>query len=423
MQTAREISENRTMHGIAVALLTEDRERLSELQNRLEATRLGRAVFTSVGFPTGPTDAILRQIQDRRAEVVIVDISAENPQRAIKTIELLQANTMQLAIFANGSMQQPTTIVAAMRAGAGEYLDQDAGPEALLEALTRFSSNLTRARGGAGKARIFTLLSAKGGAGATTAAVNTALALQQTHGNVVLVDFAPVGHAQLHLNLRPSFGVRDALENLHRLDASLLDGLMTNARDGLHLLAGTQQPYPSTPTPAELARLFDVLVNHYRYVVIDASSRLDPVTRVLSDLSNAVLMVAQTDVVSLWSASRIHAFLEEGAGRNRVRLVLNRYKKIPGLSDEDIEDSTHCKVLWKLPNAFHAISPAIDNGAPVVLQEGQEISRSFRALAAALAEASSTPEDGLDLVYDQEKSDSRKKAAGRLIVSPARAGQ
>ncbi len=411
------------MHGIAVALLTENREHLSELQRRVEDTRLARTVFSNVGFPAGPTDSILRQIQDLRVEVVVIDISVENPQPAIRAIELIQANTLQLAIFANGTMQQPTTIVASMRAGAGEYLDDSTGSEALLEALTRFSSNRTRTRGGVGKARIFTFLSAKGGAGATTAAVNTAVALQQSHGNVVLVDFAPVGHAQLHLNLRPSFGVPDALENLHRLDASLLDGLMTTCKDGLHLLAGPQQPYPSLPTPAELARLFDLLANHYRYVVVDASSRLDSTTRLLSDLSNAVLMVAQTDVVSLWSAGRIHAFLEEGAGRNRLRMVLNRYKKIPGFTDEDVEHSTRCKVLWKIPNAFQAVSPAIDHGIPVVLQDGQEISRSFRALAAALADASSNAEGGLDLVYAQEKNDGKKKVPGRLVISPARAGQ
>jgi pilus assembly protein CpaE len=422
MQTPREISENRAMHGIAVALLTEDHEHLSELQDRVEATRLARVVFTNVGFPTGPTDSILRQIQDLSAEVVVVDISAGKPQAAIKAIELIQANTLQLAIFANGNLQQPTTIVASMRAGAGEYLDDSAGTEALLEALTRFSSNRTRTRGGVGKARIFTFLSAKGGSGATTAAVNTAVALQQAHGSVVLVDFAPVGHAQLHLNVRPSFGVPDALQNLHRLDVSLLDGLMTTAKDGLHLLAGPQQPYPSLPTPAELARLFDLLVNHYRYVVVDASSRLDATTRLLSDLSNAVLMVAQTDVVSLWSAGRIHAFLEEGTGRNRLRMVLNRYKKIPGFTDEDVENATRCKVLWKVPNAFQAVSPAIDHGTPVVLQEGQEVSRSFRALAAALAEAASTPEGGLDLVYAQEKTAVKQKAPSRLVITPVRAG-
>jgi pilus assembly protein CpaE len=423
MQTPREISENRTMHGIAVALLTEDREHLLELQRRVEATHLGRAVFSNVGFPSGSTDSILRQIQDLRAEVVIVDISAENPQAAIRAIELIQANTLQLAIFANGSMLQPTTIVASMRAGAGEYLDDSTGTEALLEALTRFSSNRTRTRSGVGKARIFTFLSAKGGAGATTAAVNTAVSLQETYGSVVLVDFAPIGHAQLHLNLRPNFGVPDALENLHRLDASLLEGLMTISKDGLHLLAGPQQPYPSLPAPAELARLFDLLANHYRYVVVDASSRLDSTTRLLSDLSNAVLMVAQTDVVSLWSANRIHAFLEEGTGHNRLRMVLNRYKKIPGFTDEDVEHSTRCKVLWKIPNAFQAISPAIDHGTPVVLQEGLDVSRSFRAFATALAEASPTAEGGLDLVYAQEKADSKKKSPGRMLITPVRAGQ
>ncbi len=411
------------MHGIAVALLSEDQERLSELQGRLEATRLGRIVYSHVGFPAGPTDSILRQIQDLRAEVVLIDIASANSQPAIQAIELIQANTLQLAIFAIGPMQQPTTIVAAMRAGAGEYLDYTAGSEALLEALTRYSSNRTRTRGGAGKARIFTFLSAKGGAGATTAAVNTAIALQQSQGQVVLVDFAPVGHAQLHLNLRPSFGVPDALQNLHRLDVSLLDGLMTTAPNGLHLLAGPQQPYPSVPTPAELARLFDLLANHYRFVVVDASSRLDSTTRLLADLSNAVLLVAQTDVVSLWSAARMHSFLEEGAGRDRLRIILNRYKKIPGFTDEDVQQATRCKVLWKIPNAFQAISPAIDHGSPVVLQDSLEVSRSFHALAAALAEASSTADGGLDLVYGEEKADARKKAPGRLVISPARAGQ
>ena len=370
------------MHGIAVALLTEDREHLSALQIRLEATRLGRAVFSNVGFPVGPTDAILRQLQDSRAEVVIVHIPQQDPQRAVRAIELIRATTLQIAIFANGEMTPPASIVASMRAGAGEYVDNSAGSDALLEALTRYASSRNRAPGSAGKARVFTFLSAKGGAGCTTAAVNTAVALQQSHGDVVLVDFAPIGHASLHLNLRPQFGVADALQNLHRMDVSLLDGLMTATPEGLHLLAGPQQPYPTEPTPGELARLFDLLVNHYRFVIVDASSRMDATTRLLSDLSNAVLMVAQTDVVSLWSAGRIHAFLEEGTGRDRLRIVLNRYKKIPGFSDDDVKQVTRCTVLWKIPNAFHAVSPAIDQGKPVVLQESSEISRSYRALAA-----------------------------------------
>jgi pilus assembly protein CpaE len=419
MQTPREISENRAMHGIAVALLSEDRELLSALRDRLQATRLGNEVFSHVGFPINATDTIIRQLQESRAEVVIVDVPSRDAQRAIRAIELIRSTTQQIAIFATGDMSQPANIVASMRNGAGEYLDRSAGHEVLLEALTRYSSARTRALGGSGKARVFTFLSAKGGSGCTTAAVNTALALQKSHGDVVLLDFAPIGHAALHLNLRPQFGVLDALQNLHRLDVSLLDGLMTTTKEGLHLLAGPQQPYPSDPTPGELARLFDLLVNHYRFVVVDASSRLDPTTRLLSDLSNAVLVVAQTDVVSLWCAGRIHSFLEEGTGRDRIRMVLNRYKKIPGFGDEDVQQVTNCKVLWKVPNAYHVISPSIDHGSPVVLQEGPEISRSYRGLAAALAEASSSTDDS-DLVYGPEGSPQR--GPGRLRLSPLRSG-
>ena len=115
------------MHGIAVALLTEDQDQLSALQSRLEATRLGRAVFSHVGFPTGTTDAILREIQDSRAEVVIVDISPRDAQRAIRAIELIKATTLQIGIFANGEMTQPASIVASMRAGAGGRPDISGG--------------------------------------------------------------------------------------------------------------------------------------------------------------------------------------------------------------------------------------------------------------------------------------------------------
>jgi pilus assembly protein CpaE len=411
------------MHGIAVTLLTEDKERLSLLQHCLDGTQMGRIVFSHVGFPTSATDPVLRQIQDVRTEVVLVDIDPENGQRAISAIELVHSTTSDIAIFAIGEMSHPQSIVSAMRAGAREFVERKITPEVLVEAFTRFATSRSRTRATAGRARVFTVTNAKGGAGATTVAVNLAIALQESHGGVLLVDFAPLGHAALHLNSRPAFGVTSALQNLHRLDASLLEGLMTPCKSGLQLLAGTEIPHSLVPTAAELARLFDLLVSHFRHVIVDCSNRVDQVARLLCDLSNAVLLVAQTDVVSLWSANRIRTFLEEGAGHDRVRLVLNRYKKIPGFTDEDIEKATNCKLLWKLPNNYQSIAPAIDKGVPVALQDNQDIGRSFRALATALAQASPSAEGSLDLAYQHDKADPKKKASGRLLISPLRAGQ
>ena len=410
------------MHGIAVTLLTEDKERLAVLQQRLETTQIGRNVFGHVGFPASATDPVLRQIQDVRAEIVLVDIDPQNAQRAIHAIELIHSTTSDIVVFAIGAMNNPETIVSAMRAGAREYLERTASSESMVEAFSRFSTSRGKTRTTAGRARVFAVTNAKGGSGATTVAVNTAIALQELHSGVLLVDFANLGHAALHLNVRPTFGMTDALQNLHRMDTSLLQGLMTSCKNGLQLLAGPQQPQVVAPTVAELAGLFDLLVAHFRYVVVDCSNRVDDTARVLCDLSNAVLLVAQADVVSLWSAGRMRSFFDEGTGRDRVRLVLNRYKKIPGFTDEDVETATNCKILWKVPNNHQAIAPAIDKGAPVAFHESVDVGRSFRGLAALLAEASPTSEGSLDLAYQADKSE-KKKPARTLLISPARAGQ
>jgi pilus assembly protein CpaE len=401
------------MAGIALSFLSEEKDRLVVLQNRLDSAEASRIVFSHSAFPSSATDPILRQIQDVRSEVVLIDIDPSHPQRAIAAIELIHATTSDVVIFASGEMTNPATIVSVMRAGAREYLDRNATTEAIAEAFARYTTARNKARASSGRARVISITNAKGGAGATTVAVNTAVALQETKGNVLLVDFAPVGHTAIHLNVRPTFGLSDALQNLHRMDASLLEGLMTECKGGLRLLAGSQQPFFAVPAAAELARLFDLLVMHFRYVVVDCSNRVDQTARMLCDLSSAMLIVAQTDVVSLWSAGRIRTFLEEG-GQEKVRLILNRYKKIPGFTDDDVEKATDTKLLWKIPNNFQAISPAIDKGQPVAFNDSQEIGRSYRALAATLAGAPSNAEGGLTLTPQTSK------ATGRLL-SPLRA--
>ena len=231
-----------------------------------------------------------------------------------------------------------------------------------------------------------TALLGTGGVGKTTVAVNLALALQSAHGNTALVDLAPLGHTALHMNLKPLFSVTDAIRNLHRLDSSLLESFMTRHGGGLQLLAGPNIPVAVEPSTAEFARLFDMLVGHFRYVVIDASTRLDPTIRLVCNLSQTVLMVVNADVAALWSASRVQQYLGETGGREKVNLVLNRFRKIPGFSETDAEAAAGVKLLWKIPNQYFAVSSAIDRGVPVVAQNYTEIGRAFTGLAARLTE-------------------------------------
>jgi DNA-binding NarL/FixJ family response regulator len=108
----------------------------------LQATGLGREVFSHLGFPISATDTIIRQLQESHAEVVIVEVLLQSAERAIRAIELIRATT-QIAIFVSGDTTRPANTVASMRNDASGYFDCSAGDEALLEALARFSASRT----------------------------------------------------------------------------------------------------------------------------------------------------------------------------------------------------------------------------------------------------------------------------------------
>jgi pilus assembly protein CpaE len=377
---------SRIMPELSVVIVAADGEQRAVLQVLVDGTSVARAVHTTGNFPVAGTDPVARRIQSANPDVILVDIPADNAVMALRTIELLHQELPESALFAIGSMSQPHVIVNAMRSGAREYIERPTTTTDLLEAFVRLTAAQRRVHREGARGKVFTVVNAKGGSGATTIAVNLALALQSAHGNVALVDIAPLGHASLHMNLKPLFSVADAIRNLHRLDSSLLESFMTRHSDGLQLLAGTNTPLVVEPSTAEFARLFDMLVNHFRYVVVDASSRMDGTTRLVCNLSEMVLLVAHADVASLWSAARVQQYLGETGGRERVRLVLNRFRKIPGFSESDAEAAAGVKLLWKVPNQYFAVSTAIDRGIPLMQQNHTEIARSFTGLAALLTE-------------------------------------
>jgi pilus assembly protein CpaE len=374
------------MPELSVVIVAQDSEQRAVLQILVDGTTVARVVHTCASYPTAASDPVMRRVQTAGPEVVLVDVPADNPSAALHAMELMQQELPGSALFAVGSLAQPQVIVNAMRSGAREFIERPTTTTDLLEAFVRLTTAQRKGHKEKARGRVFTVVNAKGGSGATTAAVNLALALQGEHGQTALVDIAPLGHAALHMNLKPLFNVGDAIRNLHRLDSSLLESFMTRHGGGLQVLAGANMPSAVEPSPAEFAKLFDLMAGHFRYVVVDASSRMDATTRLTCNLSQMVLLVAHADVASLWSASRVQQYLGETGGRERVQLVLNRFRKIPGFSEADAEAASGIKLLWKIPNQYFAVSTAIDRGIPLMNQNHTEIARSFIGLAARLTE-------------------------------------
>lgn len=369
------------MPELSVAIFATDNDQRAVLQVLVDGTSVAHTVCSTSSFPLTATDPLLRRTQGFAPDVVLVDIPEDGIAGALRSVELIHQELPNSAVFAVGSMAQPHLIVSAMRAGVREYLERPTTTTDLLEAFVRLTSARRKPGRESTRGKVFTVVNAKGGSGATTVAVNLALALEEINPSTALVDLSPLGHCALHLGLKPPFTISDAITNLHRLDSALLESFMARHDRGLQILAGAPTLIPIEPSASDYARLFDMIVEMFHYIVVDASSRLDSATRLASNLSEKILLVAHADVASLWSAGRVSQYLGESGSRDRFALVLNRYRKVAGFNEAETEAAIGAPVLWRIPNQYFAISAAIDRGVPLMLARNSELARSITGLA------------------------------------------
>jgi pilus assembly protein CpaE len=232
-------------------------------------------------------------------------------------------------------------------------------------------------------------MGAKGGVGASTIAVNLGVQLiQSTKKRVVLLDFArPVGHIPLLLDLQPRFTIRDATDNLERLDDHFLAGLLLQHKSGLEVLAGPAQLGQWQQIPvASLVRVVNVVQSTADFVIMDYGSCYSPEWNPLLKLARMVLLVAEPNVPSLWSLERVLAALNS-AGRDPdwVRIVVNRWDRKDDQTLATVERNLKRSIFARLPNDFRSASEAINTGKPLSGNGKNSLSSELRSLAGHLA--------------------------------------
>src|ERR1700719_2373545 len=158
------------MPELSFVIVAADNEQRAVLQVLVEGTSVARTVHTHAIFPVAATDPLLQRIQSTKADVVLVDIPADNAIQALRAIELLHQELPALALFAIGSISQPQVIVGSMRAGAREFIERPTTTTDLLEAFVRLTAVPRKGRQEGIRGKVFSVINAKGGNGATTVA-------------------------------------------------------------------------------------------------------------------------------------------------------------------------------------------------------------------------------------------------------------
>jgi pilus assembly protein CpaE len=341
----------------------------------------------------------LREIAGRRPDLVIAEIpydpAAGDPRRAAQAVEALMRAVPEAGIVVTGPTVSAEFVIQVIRAGALEFLKRPVEQDEVLAALEKVLRLRRSAAPPKRTGQITSVFSTKGGLGVTTMAVNLAVCLAEpSPGNVLLMDLdTRQSDIATHLNLRPTYSVLDAVENLDRLDESFLRGLLVRHPSGLMVLPG--------PTRMERVQLggeqvragLEIARSHFSHVVLDLRHDLDTGTIAALEASDTILFLTSLDVCALRSAAAgLAAFRQLGLNLQKVRLIVMREDTAEDVTLKHARDSLGVAIGWKTPSEYPTVVASVNSGEPVVLRAPRSrIAKNLRQLVATLSPAASVP--------------------------------
>lgn len=277
-----------------------------------------------------------------------------------------------------------------MRAGVGEYLVAPVEPLQLIDALAQVFGE---AAADEGLGSVTAFMGARGGAGSSTVALNTATAMVQHLGMTVLLTDLDLawGTAALDLDLDPAQGVRDALEAGERLDEELLDRLIAQRDERFSILASPASlEFSDSAETAEeqLERLVTAARKVTPHLLLDLPHQWSPMVRRALLLADEIVLTVTPDLAALRNARNLLADLKQArANDSPPKLVLNQsgMPKRKDVDEEDFKRIFHVAPAARIPFDAAAFSAAANGGKPVVETRANAVAAGqFRELAALL---------------------------------------
>jgi pilus assembly protein CpaE len=321
-------------------------------------------------------------------EVVFLDLARDpEPYFAFAAMLRRVRPAIKLVACSATSPQSQQVLLDAMRSGVQDFVPKPISLETLKGILTRFEDDL-EAHDQPGTSKVIVMMGSKGGVGTTTVTVNLGVQLATfARKRVVVLDFAqPLGNVHLLLDLHPKFGIRDAVENLDRLDSHFFAGLLTRHRTGLEMLGGATQPEEWQAIPVSLLeRVVNVAQNNSELVLLDMGSQFSSEWSSILRMSRMVMVVAEANVPALWTLDRrLAAMSGFGMDPERARIIINRWHKGDEEVLKSIQRNINRPVFACIPNDFRKASESVNLGTPLLENHNNVLGVRYRQVAAQL---------------------------------------
>jgi pilus assembly protein CpaE len=330
---------------------------------------------------------VLQDLERSPNALLIMDLSAD-VESGVKALEKVKQAIPDLYVIASHFHADGETVMAAMRAGANDFILQPIKRLEFRDAIGRYERAPRRAVAAESKlGKVYTFIGTKGGVGATTLAVNFAGVMAQRKQSTVLVDLDWIGNdAAMQLGATPQNTLLEVGENLNRMDQALFEGFVTRDPLGFFLVGPPDSLEQRGYFTEHMFREFSTfLVDKYDVVVVDGGRAVsDEVVMAAAQVSAMVFLVMTQEFPSIRNAQRYLTFLMRmGFTQDQVKVVLNRYtKKVNSThaSLEQIQQTLNQPVFYGIPPSPAALN-AVNRGRPFVADRANagDLDRVFRS--------------------------------------------
>jgi pilus assembly protein CpaE len=345
-------------------VLSPDRHLVAELEPLLLQKLTGFPLSLIERYPSCRN--VATQVGAGPVQLVFLDV-ASSPDQALELLPELTAlpNTQVLALLPGND---PAAILRCLRAGAVDFLLRPFTADQLDAALAKIA-RLTPGEllAEEGRAKVISVMPAKGACGATTLACNLAFHFKRLGAErVLLADLDPLaGTVSFLLKLRSSFSFLDVLQRGHELDDDLWRATVTSA-GGVDVLLAPEMSASGLPEDLDATPILNYARHAYDVVVADAGSVYGEWNLSQARCATELLLVTTNELPALQAAQRALTYLEANRiPKSKTRLVVNRYQRDVGLSREVIGTALHTEVYETVPSDYDAVQKALMEGKAV----------------------------------------------------------
>jgi pilus assembly protein CpaE len=328
---------------------------------------------------------LIRRVQSDRPEILLIELNAIRTD-VMEALQALKKAASQTKIIALHPTDDPASILAAMRAGASEFVhppyEQTFGP-----ALERVIGSCEGDLGGQRRGKVIGFVSAKGGCGATTLACHIAADLRRQTGQRALLadlDFTS-GMVGFVMKVASTYSVLDAVSNLSRLDESLWKALVVEGRPGLDVIPSPENfSHENAPSRDDLRQVIRFMRTQHDWVVLDLGRSLNEVVANIYSELDELLLVSVLEVTALHGLKSIAQKLRDsGEDLSKLELVLNRTPKMMEITQDDLQKVLGRPLYAMLPNDYPSLYEAYSAGT--LLAPKNRLAVQFSTLTAKLA--------------------------------------